>query len=32
MFLLGLIIGGALGVVFMALFTMSSRSDNDGNN
>lgn len=32
MFVLGLIIGGLVGVTFIALFTVSSRSDDDGNN
>jgi hypothetical protein len=31
-FVLGLIVGGIIGFAFMALFTMSGRSDNDGNN
>lgn len=32
MFWLGLVLGGVIGVVFMAIFTVSGRSDNDGKN
>ena len=31
MFLTGLILGGVVGVVFMAIFTVSGRSDDNGN-